>query len=86
MNIDFDTAKDDANRAKHGFPLALGLLVLENRVADVADERGYGEERRIAYGLVKGRLFVAVYTMRGDTYRLISVRKANSREQRKWLP
>src|SRR3546814_12641774 len=59
------------------------LLVLENIAGDVRDRRDYEKVRRIAYGLVNGRLLVCVYTVRGTTYRIISVRKANSREQTK---
>ncbi|HLI12676.1 MAG TPA: BrnT family toxin [Alphaproteobacteria bacterium] len=47
--------------------------MIENRLGDVLDPRDYGEVRRIAYGLVEGRLFVCVYTMRSRVYRLISV-------------
>ena len=89
-DIELDTEKDAINRAKHGFPLAIGLIVLENRVGDVADPREYVTEfgteyRRLAFGMIAGRLFICVYTMRGETYRLISVRKANKGEQRTWL-
>lgn len=59
-------------------------MVIENRVGDVVDPRHQSEIRRIAYGMVNGRLFVCVYTMRGESFRLISVRKANSRERSKW--
>ena len=52
----------------------------------IDDRRDYGEVRMSAFGLVEGRLFVCTYTMRGETYRLISVRKANWKEQRAWLP
>ena len=58
-----------------------------NRFGQIGDERrDYGEERLNAFGLVNGRLFVCTYTMRGQTYRLISVRKASKQEQRIWLP
>jgi hypothetical protein len=50
------------------------------------DRRDYGEARFNAFGMVNGRMFVCTYTMRGDTYRLISVRKASRQEQRIWLP
>jgi len=86
VDFEFDSAKDSINRGKHGVPLALGRMVIENTVGDVLDPRPYGEVRRIAFGLVEGRLFVAVYTMRRGVCRLISVRKANSRERRRWLP
>ncbi len=91
METELDPAKDALNQANHGFPLVIGRIVLQNRVGDVADPREYitefgPEYRRIAFGMVQGRLFVCVYTMRGEVYRLISVRKANKREQRKWAP
>ena len=85
MDIEFDAAKDEANRSKHGVGLSDGGMVLDNRVADLLDPRSADEERRLAFGMIAGRLFVCAYTMRGPVYRIISVRKANKREQRKWL-
>jgi uncharacterized DUF497 family protein len=87
MDIEFDPGKDEINRLKHGVPLALGAEVLMNRVGQIDDDRrDYGEARFNAFGLVNGRLFVCTYTMRGQTYRLISVRKASKQEQRIWRP
>ena len=86
MDIEFDTAKDAANRLKHGVPLALGAVVLMNVVGRIEDDRhDYGETRFNAFGVVDQRLLVCTYTMRGDTYRLISVRKASKQERRIWL-
>ncbi len=86
VDIEFDTAKDVANRFKHGVPLALGAAVLMNMVGRIEDDRhDYGERRFNAYRLVDRRLLVCTYTMRGDTYRLISVRKASKQERRTWL-
>jgi len=85
MDVEFDSAKDAANRVKHGVALALGAAVLTNVVGRIEDDRhDYGEARFNAFGLVNQRLFVCTYTMRGDTYRLISVRKASKQEQRIW--
>ena len=86
MDIEYDPAKDAINQAKHGLPLAFGAFVLRDVIADVPDPHDYsGEMRRVSFGLVSGRLFVCVYTLRGETRRIISARKANSREQRQWL-
>jgi len=86
VDIEFDTAKDAANRLKHGVPLALGAVVLMNVVGRIEDDRhDYGETRFNAFGVVDQRLLVCTYTMRGDTYRLISVRKASKQERRIWL-
>lgn len=87
MDVEFDAAKDAANRDKHGVPLAFGAIVLEHRLGQVTDtRRDYGEMRLNAFGLVAGRLFVCTYTMRGAVYRVISVRKASRQEQHRWLP
>jgi uncharacterized protein len=86
MEIEYDPEKDVANRAKHGVSLALGAVVLENCIGSVVDNRrDYGEIRVNAFGPVNHRLFVCAYTIRGATYRLISVRKASRQEQNTWL-
>jgi uncharacterized DUF497 family protein len=86
MDIEFDDAKDAANIAKHGLSLALGAVILENAVGELVDDRqNYGETRVNVFGLIAGRLFVCTTTMRGETYRIISVRKASRQEQRIWL-
>ena len=44
----------------------------------------YGEDRYLALGRVDGRVLTIVYTMRNDAIRIISARKANSREVKKY--
>ncbi len=84
MGIVFDPDKDAINLSKHGVSLRVGALVLDNAVGDVPDLR-FSEDRRLAYGIVNGRLLACAYTMRGGAHRIISVRKANARKQRRWL-
>jgi uncharacterized DUF497 family protein len=87
MDIEFDPAKDAANREKHGVSLVLGAVVLTNLMGEILDDRrSYGEERMNAFGLVQGRLYACTYTVRDGSIRLVSVRKANAREQKRWLP
>lgn len=87
MEIAFDPSKDERNRRERGLPLALGAVVLANVVVAFEDDRkDYAERRMIAYGTIAGRLHVCVYTVRGDTGRIISLRKANQKERRRWLP
>ncbi len=86
VEIEFDPAKDASNLVKHGVPLVLGLLILEESIGSVIDDRkDYGEIRANAFGLVRDRLYVCTYAIRGSVYRLISVRKASRQEQRIWL-
>lgn len=50
-----------------------------------ADTRhSYGEERYQLLGKIEQRLFVVVYTPRHHAIRIISARKANQREVRRY--
>ena len=81
MEIEFDTAKEAANLAKHKISLADSVALLEGDCRVRADgRRPYGEDRMIAYGEIAGRVHVCVYTKRGEAYRIISLRRANRRE------
>lgn len=85
MKITFDPSKDEWTRRERGFSLTLGSEVVDNIVALKLDDRSdYGEARMIAYGYVASRLHVCVYTVRGDDLHIISVRKANDREVKKY--
>jgi uncharacterized DUF497 family protein len=46
--------------------------------------RDYSEERRLTPGTIEGRLYAVACTVRDKIIRLISARKANQREQRKY--
>ena len=82
MEIAFDPAKDVVNRRERGIPLAYFTELDWSSAKIVLDTRqDYGEDRLIAYVKApNGRLMVAVYTMRGAVFRVISLRKANRRE------
>jgi hypothetical protein len=81
----FDLAKDAANRAKHAVSLAMAEVLFTGRHASMIDDRfDYGEVRKVAFGFIKGRLFVCVYADREDERRIISLRKANTREVKRY--
>ncbi|SEH32217.1 BrnT family toxin [Magnetospirillum fulvum] len=87
MEYEFDPAKDARNIAERGLSLALAPYVFEGLVHVVDDDRkDYGERRQVAFGLIRGRLFVCVFTDRGKVRRVISLRKANSREIAAYAP
>lgn len=80
MKIEFDPAKDAANVAKHGISLArAGDLVV---LSIIADDR-FAEERYRAYGLIDGIAHCLAYTMRGEVYRVISLRRAHAKEMKR---
>ncbi len=81
MKITFDPAKDEWTKQMRGLSLLLAAEIIENAVFTEADQRfDYGETRMVAFGFVGQRLHVCVYTMRDETFHVISVRKANDRE------
>lgn len=88
MSFEFDPVKDAANRAKHRLSLSAARSIFDGPFIENVDERSdYGETRFIAIGPVPaigGRLFIVVYTWRGSQRRVISFRKANDREARKY--
>lgn len=82
MQVEWDAAKDKANIAKHGLSLRDAIELLAGKPAISVDQRrDYGETRYIAVGPINGRVCVCVFTLRGRTYRIISLRKANERER-----
>ena len=81
MELAFDAAKDASNRAKHGVSLAEAARLDWDRTLAKPDLRAdYGEQRQIGYGPIGRRLYCVVFVDRGDTRRIISLRKANNRE------
>lgn len=80
MKFEWDVAKSAANRAKHGidFDTAKNIWLDENRVEIHAPYPV--EDRIILIGQYQDKLWTAIYTMRGDTIRIISVRHAREKE------
>lgn len=87
MEITFDTAKDTVNIAKHGVSLALAVDLEWDTLRGKPDNRcDYGEMRMIGYALIGSRLYCVVFTDRGEEQRrIISLRKANDREVRRYV-
>ena len=86
MQFEFDVDKQTINLRKHSIDLRDAAYVfLDTRRLDAADKRkDYGEERRVVVGTIEDRIWVVVYTWRADAIRLISARKANEREQKRY--
>jgi uncharacterized protein len=85
MRIEFDPAKDEINRAKHGVSLAQANGFDWDTALEREDDRfDYGELRFVAIGLIDARLFVMVFTEGSDeeVVRIISLRPAEKHEMR----
>jgi uncharacterized DUF497 family protein len=84
--ITFDPAKNEANIRERGLPFSLVKDEFDWASAQVIEDarRDYGERRYRALGLIGLRLHAAVYTPRGAGMHVISLRKANKREERRY--
>ncbi len=80
MKFEWGKEKSRFNKAKHGidFETATDLWLDENRIEIHAPHPL--EDRMIIIGKCHDKLWAAVFTPRGDTIRIISVRRARKRE------
>jgi uncharacterized protein len=84
--LEWDERKRKANLEKHGLDFTRAIDILNSDVLEFIDDReDYEEERIVAIGLIEGIAVVLVYTLRGDAHRIISLRKAESHEERAYF-
>ena len=82
MRYEWDGAKAEANRAKHGVQFEAVFEFDWTRAVVASDHRhGYGEPRFVSIGPIDGRPYVLIFTLRRGAIRVISLRKANTRER-----
>ncbi len=86
LSFEWDEAKAASNFAKHGLKFTTAIQVFGDRdhlVVPTIREVD-GEPRLKAIGLIEDRLYTVVFVKRGERLRLISARRANSQEGRKY--
>lgn len=86
MDFEWDVEKNERNLRVHrlSFEQAARVFADPFRAFTVDDRESYGEERLTMYGRIGGRLLAVTYTMRGETIRIISARKATRRERKRY--
>ena len=86
MDTEFDERKRQVTLLERGLDFAEASRVFESRCVTFEDLRQvYGEQRFVTLGELGARLVVIVWTPRGAARRIISMRKANEREQALYL-
>lgn len=82
MRLEWDATKSASNERKHGLSFDRAYLVFEDRRLTWLDDRyQLTEDRYVTVGTLDGVIVVVAHTDRGDRTRIISMRKANAREQ-----
>jgi uncharacterized protein len=83
--FEWDPDKETLNVENRNLDFATASRIWDGSIVEKVDERrDYGEARIIATGEFDGSVLVVVYTWRGEARRIISARKANSREKRRY--
>lgn len=86
MNYEWDDNKLTINLVKHQVHFNVAeQFEWETAMIEADNRQHYGEDRFCAFGLIGSRLYCLVYTLRNDVKRIISLRKANTREVKRYV-
>ena len=86
MNFEWDEDKSNACFRTRGFDFAYAAFAFADpdRIVRQDHRFSYGEDRYELIGRIEGRLYLLIYTPRHDGTRIISARKAKSREVKRY--
>ena len=86
MDFEWDEAKNLANILKHGICFEDAKKIFDGFTVDAIDNRfDYSEERVISIGMNEGvAILVVVHTDRNGVCRIISARRANNKERKRY--
>lgn len=85
MRYEYDPYKLAANVKKHAVWFEEALeFEWESAQIKIDDRNWYLETRFEATGYIKSRIYVMVFCLRATSVRIISLRKANSREVKRY--
>jgi hypothetical protein len=84
--FEWDEQKAERNQTKHSvsFEFATRAFDDQNRVTVIDNRRDYGETRYITLAKIDNRLYVVAFTLRESIIRIISARKANNKEVKRY--
>ena len=80
MTFEFDPLKSASNKAKHGIDFVEAQALWQDDRLVEAPVPSEVEPRFLAIGRLDGKSWTAVFTLRGEAVRIISVRRAREEE------
>jgi uncharacterized protein len=87
MRITYHEAKRAFTLVDRGLDFADAIKVFTGQnLTQGDDRRDYGEQRAQTIGWLDGSMVMVVWTARGDARHIISMRKCNDRERRRYRP
>lgn len=84
MEFEFDRAKSDLNKQKHGIDFDEATALWEDPDLLVAPVRSTDEPRHLAIGMIGDRIWSAIVTYRDRPVRVVSVRRAREEEVKRY--
>jgi uncharacterized DUF497 family protein len=85
VKISYDPVKHEHTLEARGLDFQDSVEVFAGPTLDLPDQRReYGEARIMTAGLLRGRMVIVIWTPRGETRHIISMRKANDREKARY--
>ena len=81
MEFEYDPQKSRLNARKHGIDFDLAQLLWLDEKRIVVPARSITEPREAIIAEIDGALWTAIYTMRGNAIRIISVRRSRDEEK-----
>ena len=80
MKFEYDTNKSETNKLKHGLDFIEAQIIWEDPDRLFVPARTQGEPRFLLIGKIEEKHWSAVFAMRGETVRIISVRRSRKNE------
>lgn len=89
MDFSWDPGKESANQRKHGITFKLAITAFDDPFALIASDSKHSSRSEIREWLIgesDKEVLVVIFTkrVRGRVYRIISARRANRRERKRY--
>lgn len=80
MGFEFDPKKSASNKRKHGIDFVEGQILWDDPERLELPAKTVGEQRYILIGKIKGKHWSAIFMIRDEVTRIISIRRARIKE------
>lgn len=84
MKFEYDPAKSESNRVKHGIDFDQARNLWMDEQALIVTARTDTEPRYALIGQYAGKIWTCIFTKRSDRIRIISVRRSRDGEKEKY--
>ena len=81
MTFEYDNQKSERNKKKHGIDFVEAQLLWEDPDVIMIPARTVGEARYLLIGMYDNKIWSAIFTVRNQKIRIISVRRSRKNEE-----